>query len=332
MRAILVNEFGGPECLEPVELPDPVPGPGEVLIAISAAGVNRADALARSGGYHRAGRPPLRLGLEGAGTVAGLGTGVTEPAVGSRVVAVGATNEPGFYAQLAVVPADRVVAVPDGVDLIVAAALPTAWLTAWYCLRRLADVHPGETVLVHAAASGVGSAAVQIARDAGARVIGTARSPDKTAWVIGQGAQAALDTSALDSDRLLEEIGRLTDGRGPDVVLDTVGGRTFADSLRVVGYAGRVVALANVALAPSLIDTRDFYPKNVRILGFQITGLMEHGYDPRPDLRELLEAVAAGRFTVPVDATFDLADAADAHRHLEQRANRGKVMLTVRPR
>lgn len=329
MRAILVREFGGPERLEPVDVADPVPGPGEVLIAIAAAGVNRADVLARSGGYHRAGRPPLRLGLEGAGTVAGLGAGVIDLAFGDRVLTFGATNEPGFYAQLAAVPADRVITVPDTVDLTLAAALPTAWLTAWYCLRRLADARPGETVLVHAAASGVGSAAVQIALDAGARVIGTARSAAKVAWVTELGAHAAIDTADLDSDRLVDEISRLTDGRGPDVVLDTVGGQTFADSLRAVGYGGRVVALANVALAPSLIDTRDFYPKNVRILGFQITALIEHGYDPRPDLRELLDAVAAGRFTVPVDAAFDLADAADAHRYLEQRANRGKVMLTV---
>jgi len=112
-------------------------------------------------------------------------------------------------------------------------------------------------------------------------------------------------------------------------VLDIVGGSAFADSLRVIGYGGRVVAMANVALATSTVDTRDFYPKNGRIFGFQITALMEHGYDPRPDLRELLDSVAAGRFTVDIDATFPLADAADAHRHVERRANRGKVLLTM---
>jgi len=170
---------------------------------------------------------------------------------------------------------------------------------------------------------------VAIALDAGARVIATARLSDKAVWVTGLGADCVLDTSVLDSDRLVEQIAVLTDGRGPDVVLDTVGGQTVADSLRAVGYAGRVVALANVALAPSLIDTRDFYPKNVRILGFQITALMEHGYDPRPDLTDLLEAVCPGRFTVPVDAVFPLAEAAEAHRYLEARANRCKVMLTT---
>jgi len=114
-----------------------------------------------------------------------------------------------------------------------------------------------------------------------------------------------------------------------NVAFDLVGGQAFTDSLKAVGYAGRVLAMANVALAPSTIDTRDFYPKNVRIFGFQITALLEHGYDPRPDLVKLLDGIAAGRFTVNIDATFPLAQAADAHRHLEQRSNRGKVLLSL---
>lgn len=342
MRAVQVQQFGGPEQLRVVELADPAPGPREVLIAVAAAGVNRADVLVRSGGYHRSGRSPLVLGLEGAGTVVALGPGAADGpngetgaegreglAVGDRVVAMGATNAPGFYAELALVPASRVFRVPDGVDLGAAAALPTAWLSAWYCLHRLAQVRPGETVLVHAAASGVGSAAVQIARDAGGTVLAAAGSPVKAAWARELGAHEALDSAALGSDGLVAEVRRLTDGRGADVVLDTVGGDTFAVSLRAAGHAGRVVALANVALAPSTVDTRDFYVKNAHIFGFQITDLIEHGYDPRGDLGELLTAVAAGRFTVPVDATFPLAEAAEAHRHLERRQNRGKVLLTT---
>jgi NADPH2:quinone reductase len=245
---------------------------------------------------------------------------------------MGATNEPGFYAERAVVPASSVVPVPDGVDLPSAACLPTAWLSAWYCLRHLAEVRPGETVVIHAAASGVGSAAVQIAAAAGATVIATAGSAAKVGWARALGARAGLDTSALDRAELLDRIGTITEGRGADVVLDTVGGDSFSDSLRAAGYGGRVVALANVALQPSTLDTRDFYPKNVRIFGFQITALIEHGYDPRADLTELLDGVAGQRFTVPIDATFDLADAADAHRLVESRTTRGKVVLTVASR
>ena len=329
MRAVVVEEFGPAEVLRMREVPDPAPGRGEVLMAVEVAGVNRADVLARAGKYHRAGPPPLILGLECAGTVLAVGEGVSGVGTGDRVLARGATNDPGFYAERVAVPASSVVPVPDGVDLLAAACLPTAWLSAWYCLRHLAEVQPGETVVIHAAASGVGSAAVQIATAAGATVIATAGSAEKVAWAQSLGAQAGLDTSALDRAQVLDGIAAASGGRGADVVLDTVGGDTFTDSLRAAGYAGRVVALANVALRPSTVDTRDFYPKNVRIFGFQITALIEHGYDPRADLEELLDGVGDGRFTVPIDATFGLADAAAAHRLVESRKTRGKVVLTA---
>jgi NADPH2:quinone reductase len=328
VHAVVVREFGGPDRLLLEERPHPRPGPGEVELAVAVAGVNRADLLARAGRYHRGGRPPLVLGLEGAGTVVTLGEGVEGLVVGQQVVASGAINEPGFYAEFVAVPANHVVPIPDGVDLLAAAALPTAWLSAWYCLRRLADVQPGEWVVVHAAASGVGSAAVQIAVDAGARVIATAGSAAKTQWARQLGAAHAFDRSVSDRQQIIEGIVRLSGG-GVDVVLDTVGGQTFADSLHTLAYGGRLVALANVALEHSTIDTRDFYPRNVRILGFQISSLMEHGYDPRADLAELLHAIATERFIVPIDMTFPLARAVDAHAYLERRANRGKVLLTV---
>jgi NADPH2:quinone reductase len=327
MRAIQIREFGGPEVLQVRELPDVAPGPDEVVLAVEAAGVNRADILVRTGRYHRAGQPPLILGVEAAGTVLAVGSDVIDIRVGQRVVALGETNAPGFYADRAVVIARKVVAIPDAVDLRAAAALPTTWLSAWYCLHRLAEIRPGEVVFVPAAASGVGSAAVRIALDAGATVIATAGSPEKVAWVSELGAQHVLDSTTATGDDLTAQVAELTNGKGVDAVLDLVGGRIFADGLRVIGYGGRVVAMANVALAPSTVDTRDFYPKNGRIFGFQINALIEHGYDPRPDLTELLSAVAAGRFTVDIDAVFPLARAADAHRHLERRANRGKVLL-----
>jgi NADPH:quinone reductase len=328
MQAVVVRDFGGPEQLLLEEWPDPRPGPDEVVVSVAAVGVNRADLLARSGRYHRAGKPPLVLGLEGAGTITAVGERVTDIAVGATVVASGAINEPGFYAERVVVPAKQVVAIPHGVELTAAAALPTAWLSAWYCLRRLADVQPGEWVVVHAAASGVGSAAVQIAVDAGAHVIATAGSREKTMWARELGAGHAFDTSVDSSQHIIEGVVRVS-GQGADVVLDTVGGQTFADSLHMLAHGGRLVAMANVALDTSTIDTRDFYPKNARILGFQITALMEHGYDSRPDLAQLLAAVACDRFIVPIDATFPLWRAAEAHRYLERRANRGKVLLTI---
>ncbi|MFI6686930.1 zinc-binding alcohol dehydrogenase family protein [Streptomyces sp. NPDC050485] len=328
MRAVRIEEFGGPEVLVPVEVPEPVAGPGEVLVRVGAAGVNRADVLLRSGAYHRAGRPPLVPGGEGAGTVAALGEGVTGLAVGQRVMALGAAN-PGFYAELAAVPAGRVAPLPDGIDLVAAAALPTAWLTAWYCLHRLARVARGETVVIQAAASGVGSAAVQIAAAAGARVVAVAGSAAKTAWTRELGAHDTVDTSAHPEEAAVAEVLRLTGGRGAEVVLDAVGGRVFAHSLRETARAGRVVALANVALEPSTVDTRDFYPKNIAIHGFQLTNLTDHGYDPRPDLHEIATRVAAGEFHVPVEATYPLERASQAHERLERRTTRGKLILTT---
>ncbi|MGC0343331.1 quinone oxidoreductase family protein [Streptomyces sp. SLBN-8D4] len=348
MRAVRIDSFGGPEVLVPVDVPDPVPGPGEVLVRIAAAGVNRADALLRAGLYHRAGRPPLVPGVEAAGVVVEVGEGVTEVVPGQRVMALDGGKSSGFYARLATVPATHLVVLPEAVDLTRAAALPVAWLSAWYCLRRLARVTKDDTVVVKAAASGVGTAAVQIAAETGARVIALAGSAEKAAWAgefgadvtldtsapawAGEfGADVTLDTSAHPDDAEVEEVLRLTDGRGADVVLDTVGGRAFGRSLREVAHGGRVVALANVALEPSTVDTRDFYPKNASILGFQLTNLQIHGYDPRPDLRELAERVAAGVYRVPIETVVPLEEARAAHERLERRDNRGKIVLAVGP-
>jgi NADPH:quinone reductase len=331
MRAVRIDSFGGPEVLVPVDVPDPVPGPGEVLVRIAAAGVNRADALLRAGLYHRAGRPPLVPGVEAAGVVVEVGEGVTEVVPGQRVMALDGGKSSGFYARLATVPATHLVVLPEAVDLTRAAALPVAWLSAWYCLRRLARVTKDDTVVVKAAASGVGTAAVQIAAKTGARVIALAGSAEKAAWAGEFGADVTLDTSAHPDDAEVEEVLRLTDGRGADVVLDTVGGRAFGRSLREVAHGGRVVALANVALEPSTVDTRDFYPKNASILGFQLTNLQIHGYDPRPDLRELAERVAAGVYRVPIETVVPLEEARAAHERLERRDNRGKIVLAVGP-
>jgi NADPH:quinone reductase len=325
MHAVQVREFGPADRLAWVEVSDPTPGPGEIVVQVAAAGVNRADLLFRSGRYHSGPALPAVPGSEGAGTVVAVGAGVEDLAVGDRVVAWGPLGGPGFYRELAVVSARRALPVPAGVSLSAAAALPVAWLSAWYCLHHLAAVRAGDSVLIYAAASGVGSAAVQIAKDAGASVIAVVGSAGKQAWVRDLGADHALDRHEHD---VVRETDRVTEGRGATVVLDLVGGDSFAESLKAVGRAGRVVAMANVALAPSTIDTRDFYPKNVSIHGFQITDLMQHGWDPRPDLRELLAGVAAGRFSVPIDATFSLEQAGLAHQHLESRDTRGKVILT----
>lgn len=326
MRVVQVARFGPAENLVLAEEPDPAPGPGQILISVSRAGVNRSDLLFRSGRYHAAAPLPAVPGGEGAGTVAAIGPGVDGFAVGDRVLAWGPIGAPGFYRELAVVDARRALPIPPTVEPAAAASLPVAWLSAWYCLRTLAGVASGETVLIHAAASGVGSAAVQIAKAAGAVVIGVVGSADKQRWIGELGADHTLNRRTAD---VVAEVNELTNGRGVEVVLDAVGGPAFGQSLKAAGHGGRVVALANVALAPTTLDTRDFYPKNVRINGFQLTNLMAHGWDPRPELRGLIAEVGAQRLTVPVDSTFKITEAAQAHLRLESEENRGKVVLAL---
>lgn len=323
MKAARIEEFGGPEVLRLAEVERPEPGEGEVLIELEAAGVNRADVLTRGGGYHAAGQPPIVPGFEGSGVVRGVGASVTGVSPGDRVLAFG--GRPGFYAEYVAVPEGHVVRVPEGLNMDAAAALPVAPLTAFYCLYRLARIEAGETVVVWAAASGVGDAAVQLARARGATVIATAGSDEKVAWALGNGADHGINHS---DESVTDRVAELTGGAGAEVVLDTVGGARFGESLKMAGHGGRVVALANVALQSSTIDTRDFYPKNVRVYGFQITNLTQRlGYDPRADLSELGNLVAGGNLEVHVDRVFPMAEAADAHRHIEGRRNMGKVIL-----
>ncbi len=322
MRAVRIERFGGPEVLQVGDVDAPRAGEGEVLVELRAAGVNRADILLRTGSYHDAPPFPIVLGMEGAGVVREVGPGVDGLAPEDRVVAGG--GRPGCYAEQVAAPAARVTRLPDAVGFPEGAAASIAWLTAWYCLRRLARLEEGETVVIHAAASGVGDAAVQIARDLGARVIGTAGSPAKVAWAVENGADVGVDYGRED---VVARVKEATEGRGADVVIDAVGGPLFPVSLGAVGHLGRVVALANPSLEDSTINVRDFYPKNATIFGFQLPGLIERGYDPRADLEEVLALLAEGRCVVHVDRTFPLGEAADAHRYLEERRNRGKVVL-----
>ena len=323
MKAVQIEEFGGPEVLKTAEIPTPKAREDEVLIELRTSGVNRSDILARSGSYHAAGQPPMVPGGEGSGIVREAGPAATGISSGDRVLAFG--GRPGFYAEYVAVPTRHVVKIPDTLDWNSAAALPVAPLSAWYCLQRLARLRSGEKVLIWAAASGVGDAAVQIAKHLGATVIATAGTDEKVAWALENGADEGINHAR---ENVLKRTRAIAGEEGVEVVLDTVGGSIFGESLKVVGHGGRVVALANVALEESRIDTRDFYPKNATIYGFQITNLIQRlGYGPRDDLGELADLVVRNKLEIHVDRTFPLGRAADAHRYLEERRNRGKVII-----
>jgi NADPH2:quinone reductase len=323
MKAVQIHQFGNPDVLKVGEIPPPRPQPGEVLIEVQGAGVNRADILLRTGNYHAAPPFPFVPGFEGSGIVRETGPGVTGIAAGDRVLAT--AGRPGFYAEYVAVPVGKLVPIPEGVSAADAAALPTAWVTAWYGLSELARLKAGETVLVRGAASGVGDAAVQLARHLGATVIAAAGSDEKVAWARANGASEGINYERQD---VAAEVARITGQQGVAVVLDLVGGKDWAQSLKSAGHFGRVVALANVTLEPGMVNTRDFYPRNVTIYGFQLGNrIARGGYDSRPHLKELLELVRDRKVQVHVDKTFSLSEAPAAHRYLEDRRNRGKVVL-----
>ena len=323
MQAVQITAFGGPEQLRVTSAPIPRPEPGQMVMRVRAASVNRSDLLLRSGEYHSPPPLPVTPGSEASGTVVEVGADVEGFEVGDRVVSWGSS---GFYAEYAVIDAARTVAVPGGVPHEVAAALPVAWLTARYALRELGRVQPGQVVLLTASASGVGTAALQTAVADGASVIGVVGSAEKAEAVRTLGATAVIDRR---SQPLAETVLDLTERVGVHLSVDLVGGPTFRDLLSATRPGGRVVAMANVALAETTIDTRDFYPKNLSVLGFQFTNLQKLGWDPRPDLEMLLAEIAAGRYRVPIDSRWSLEDAADAHRRLESGETIGKVVLEV---
>ena len=234
MKAVQIEEFGGPEVLKTAEIPAPEAGEDEVLIELRASGVNRSDILTRSGSYHAAGRPPIVPGFEGSGVVVREpGPAATGISSGERVLAFG--GRPGFYAEYVAVPTRHVVKIPEDLDCDSAAALPVAPLSAWYCLRRLAQLRSGEKVLIWAAASGVGDAAVQIAKHLGATVIATTGSDEKVAWALQNGADEGINYARED---VLERTRGIAGEGGVEVVLDTVGDRPSEKALKSSAMAG----------------------------------------------------------------------------------------------
>ncbi|MFD0905022.1 quinone oxidoreductase family protein [Actinomadura sediminis] len=319
MRAIVVSENGGPEVLVPAERPDPEPGPGEVLVDVAAAGVNFIDVYFRTGAYPQP--LPYTPGMEAAGTVAAVGTGVDGFAPGDRVAWA---NVQGAYAERAVVPAEKLVPVPGGVAADDAAAVLLQGMTAHYLTRSTYPVRDGDTVLVHAAAGGMGLLLTQVATMLGARVIGTASTPEKAELAREAGAAAVLGYDGF-ADRVRE----LTGGEGVAAVYDGVGAPTFEGSLASLRRRG-VLALYGAAGGP----VPPFDPQRLNAAGslFLTRPTLAHHTATRAELLErageVYRWVADGRVRVHVGHRYDLADARAAHADLEGRRTTGKLLLT----
>ena len=326
MTAVEIAEPGGPDVLVPVEREVPVPGPGEVLVAVEAAGVNRPDVMQRQGLYPPPPGAPDIPGLEIAGTVVALGDGVAAPAIGTRVSALVAG---GGYAEYCTAAAPLCLPVPRGLDAVEAAALPETFFTVWTNVFDRARLAPDETMLVHGGSSGIGTTAVQLAKAFGATVYVTAGSKAKCDACLALGADAAIDYRNED---FVERIGALTGGRGVDVVLDMIAGDYLARNIKCLATEGRLVIIA-VQHGPKV--------ERFNVLPVMLKRLTVTGSTLRPRTVEQKAAIArslrekvwplieAGTVRPIVHSRFPLADAAGAHRLMESSEHVGKIMLEV---
>lgn len=321
MRAVRFHRTGGPEVLSLDDVPRPEPGPGEIRVGLRYAGVNFIDVYLREGRYDP-GALPATAGKEGAGTVEVVGEGVGEVVEGDRVAFFDAK---GSYAEAVVIAAERAIPVPGDLAWELAAALPLQGMTAHYLTHTIRPLGPGDRVLIHAAAGGVGHLAVQMAKLAGAEVFGTCSTTEKAARVEALGADHAIRYDEVD---FADEVLRLTGGEGVDLAIDGVGRATFEDSVRATRTRGQVILFGQASGEPDPIRPR-------KLLGSRtLTSASLFDYTrTREELLEHAEAVfgwaSDGAIEVAIDRIVPLADAADAHRALEGRETSGKVLLEV---
>ncbi len=325
MRAIVTNGTGGPEVLTLGEIERPSPGEDEVLIRVAASAVNRADVAQRQGNYPPPPGESEILGLEVAGRIEAVGRGVGRWQVGDRVMTlVGG----GGYADYAVAPAGTLLAVPERFDLVTAAAIPEVFITAYLNVFREAALRQGETLLVHGGASGVGTAAIQLARRLrDARVLVTCGSDAKAEACRGLGAEAILYRSENFADR----VRALTDKRGADVILDHIGGGYFAENLRCLATYGRLVIIGLLGGGKAELNIGQLMVKRQRVIGsvLRARSVAEKTEICRAFRAEVLPLLNDGRLEPVVHARLPLAEAAEAHRMMGANANIGKLVLVV---
>lgn len=324
MRAVTQTSPGGPETLVVTELPDPVPGPGEVLIEVAATAVNRADLLQRQGFYPPPPGASDVIGLECSGTVAAVGDGVTAWAVGDQVCALLAG---GGYASLVVVPEGQVMPVPQGVDLVTAAALPEVACTVWSNVFMVAALRPGEVFLVHGGAGGIGTFAIQLASRLGARVFTTAGSEDKLARCRELGAEVAI--SYRDQD-FVEVVRDATDGHGADVVLDNMGAKYLGRNVDVLATEGRLVIIGMQGGSRAELNIGQLLSKRGAVIATTLRARPAEGKARicASVVEHVWPLVADGSIEPVVSAVLPLDDVAEAHRLIEGGDNVGKVLLT----
>jgi len=345
MKAVIFDRFGDAGVLHYTGIPRPEPGPGQVRVRLHAASLNHLDLFIRSGARETNVPMPHILGCDGAGIVDETGEDVTAFHPGDRVAIspgmscgtcssctnsretfcpsyhVLGTRENGTYAEYVCVPEGNLLFLTEKLSLIEGAAVPLVFLTAWHMLVTRAEIKSGETVLVHGAGSGVGSAAIQIAKLHGARVITTAGSDEKLEKAKALGADEAINYNAKD---FAKEVRTLTGNRGVDVIFEHTGGEVFAKSVTVLGRGGRLVTCGSTTDSMANVDVRYIYSRQQSVLGSWMGWKHELEH-----VMKLFDAPNGRKLNPVIDSVFPLAKAADAHRRMESRKNFGKIVLEI---
>lgn len=322
MKAIRVEEFGDPSVLKLVEIERPTPGDGEVLIEVKSAGVNYADTMRRRNQYLEETPLPFVPGSEVAGEVAEVGAGVEDAQEGDRIVTLLGI---GGYAGYAVAPAQNLIPVPDGMDFDEAAAIPLQGLTAYHVLRTSGMLEEGESVLVHAAAGGVGTLAVQIAKLMGASpVVATASTQEKLDLAKEFGADVLINYSEEDWP---EKVREATDGAGADVILEMIGGDFVQKNLECLAAFGRMVVYGAASGERGSLVPMDLMHENQVVAGFYLPQIMGRPELFGPSLEEILGWISSGDLKLTIGTRYPLEEASEAHEALEGRQTSGKIVL-----
>lgn len=342
MKAILFDEFGGPEVLRYGDVPDPVPGPGEVLVKLRASALNHVDIDIREGVSRFMFAMPHILGIEGAGVVAALGQGVDGLSPGDRVAVsyvrtcdacewcnrgqdnlcenrrLFGEHIPGTYAQLLVAPASHCIPLPDQVSFAGAAASLVAFGTAWHGLVARGNLTLGDTALIHSVGSGVASAALQICKAAGATVIATASTDEKLERASADGADFVINYTKRDVNEAVMEY---THGRGVEIAFDVVGGQAFQQSMLVLRPYGRLISIGAHAGEVVEFDIIEFFRRHISYVSSHT--------QTRDELRHVLDLIARGTLSPRIHSTYPLERAADAQREMSSRSAYGKIILEI---
>ncbi|MCI0848764.1 MAG: zinc-binding dehydrogenase [Chloroflexi bacterium] len=320
MKAVRLNEFGGVDVLKIEDVDEPTPRSHHVLIKVDSAGVNYADILRRGGNYPGPGLPSS-MGLEAAGTVTEVGSDVSGISVGQKVMGMG----PGSQAEYVAINGNLVFPYPDSLDPVEAGGMPIVFLTSYHILKTRGRMQSGDTVLVQAGASGVGTVLIQLAKAWGAKVIATASTQDKLDLCRSLGADVTINYTETDFEAVIKEE---TGGDGVQLVAECVGGEVLEKSVRCVAAYGCLVSYGNASQTPANLAASDITSANRTVIGFSMGRSPRGSLDHKSAMEEMFPMIAAGQAKLVVDQVLPMAEVGKAHQHLANRGARGKVILT----